>query len=144
MLRLAFLSVVLISVVATNNMMSSVVMLTSRDVLNKIESEKVPLFDFSEDMEILVQNSTSLLELEVIFAKYLTMLRDKYLDDYMKRVSLTGLAVDNCRKEKETLVKECRLAMEAALPNNAPAHWSVEVSCISVETQLFNDFSFVL
>lgn len=92
---------------------------------SQLETEALPLFQFATELSALLGedekevevDATSLLECEVVFNDYMGRLRDHYAAMFAKEAQDT--AGEELIRRRHFYLKECRVAMQAALPRNA-------------------------
>jgi hypothetical protein len=87
-----------------------------------------PIFEFGREMQQLINNpEENQFELEIVLNDYLSLLRDHYLSDFVKRIDLYQNNLDIINIEKTVVLKECKAAMISALPIAAPSSWTIDV-----------------
>ncbi len=91
-----------------------------------ISNEMLPSLDFDTQIKYLLDADLQI-EADNMFNIYMSSLRDFFLAQFMKQLSLTNITLENCELQKSLVIKNCRVAMKATLPKNAPSSWNTEV-----------------
>ena len=95
-----------------------------RIIDDKILSKDVPIFEFRNVMEELINeddNSKDVYELEVLYNRYIDCLRDHYVQLFMNDIKDKGHNIDeiDVTNKKLVIIKECQVAMASAIPQNS-------------------------
>lgn len=92
---------------------------TTQSLLEKVTTEKLPLFEFKTDLQrLLEQRPGGDLEIENVVNTYFDYLRDHYYSEFRNR---TDSSSEQSVALFDTVMKECSAAMKSALPRNAPS-----------------------
>jgi hypothetical protein len=105
--------------------------------MNRIVStQNLPSFDFGSEISDLLSVGSQL-EAENMFNIHMGSIRDFYLTQFMKQLSVTNLTIENCEIQKEWIVNGCKAALKDALPPKAPTNWDIEVSFFATTDVFF-------
>lgn len=92
-----------------------------------IRGSRGPIFEFAQDLSALIDSENgNIFELENCFYDYLSILRDYYVQDFVKRAKPCKQSDELIAAKSKSLL-ECNAAMKASVPKNAPPHWRYEV-----------------
>lgn len=102
------------------------------NLVKRIDTEQLPLFDFSKCMEELLNTEAySFLQLENVYNKYLDALRDFYFHRFLRELgdisSSSILNEELFNSTKQRILKECKVAMTTAAPLHVRSRWDIEV-----------------
>lgn len=96
-------------------------------LLNRLSTEQLPIFEFGSLMtELMESTENSQLDLDNLLWKYLSELRDAYLNEFRKR-AIGSRTRDDYVIHKDRTLHECKSAMLAAIPPQSPPHWTIDV-----------------
>jgi hypothetical protein len=105
-------------------------------LIQKIEMEQPPIFEFAKDCESLL-DSASPLELQNIFCVYMNRLHDYYFVQFLNRLSNDKVDRNYCKVQKQVILTECTVAMKASIPSVLSKEWLYDVSTYSVLHKVF-------
>lgn len=92
----------------------------------KFQSSRIPIFEFRDEVNQLIDEGEGVIELENTFYEYLDSLHDSYLKEFQKDCSTYPTEV---AKLKEKTMVEYTAAVHAAIPNSLANTWSADVCC---------------
>lgn len=110
----------------------------------QLETEALPLFQFGRELSAQLEEdkreaggveATSLLECEVVFNDYIGRLRDHYAAMFAREAQ--DLAGKELVVRRDFYLKECRIAMQAALPHHSCcAAWKFDGALVELQGDL--------
>jgi hypothetical protein len=95
---------------------------------NKIEHERLPLFEFKNDVESIIREEVSGIELENIISEYFIALRNHYYRDFMHSYRMIFSSRRSMEKMKRKILLECETAMKKSIPDSLAEQYSYSVS----------------
>jgi hypothetical protein len=95
---------------------------------NKIEHERLPLFEFKNDIESIVRDEVTGIELENIISEYFIALRNHYYRDFVHSYRMIFSSRRSMEKMKKKILLECETAMKKSIPDSLREQYSYSVS----------------